>query len=59
MADPVLTLTKAQCRDQATECRLLADKAMTDAHRVMLQHIAATWDRIAADIEGLPFGIEI
>ncbi len=59
MADPQLIFTKAQCRDQATECRLLADKVMTDAHRVMLQHIAATWDRIAADIEGRPFEIEI
>ena len=57
--DPQLILTQAQCRDQATECRLLADKVMTDAHRVMLQHIAATWDRIAADIEGRPLGIEI
>lgn len=59
MADPQLILCKAQCRDQATACRLLADKVMTDAHRVMLQHIAATWDRIAADIEGRPFEIEI
>ena len=57
MAD--LILTQVQCRDQATACRLLADKVMTDAHRVMLQHIAATWDRIAADIEGRPLGIEI
>ncbi len=59
MADPLLTLTQAQCRNQAIECRLLADKVMTDAHRVMLQHIAATWDRIAADIEGRPFEIQI
>jgi hypothetical protein len=59
MPGPLLNLTKAQCSDQAIQCRLLADKIMTEAHRVMLQHIAATWDRIAADIEGRPFGTEI
>jgi len=32
MADPLITLTQAQCRNQAIECRLLADKAMADAH---------------------------
>jgi hypothetical protein len=54
MADPQLILSQAQCRDQATACRLLADKVMTDAHPVMLQHIAATWDRIAAILRGGP-----
>jgi len=28
----------------------LAEQAMTQAHRVMLEHIAGTWDRIARDI---------
>jgi hypothetical protein len=37
----------------------LAKKTMTKAHRIMLQHIAATWDRIAAQIAGLPIETEI
>ena len=44
-------LNADQCKTQATRCRELAKHVMTDSHRVMLEHIAATWDRIAADIE--------
>ena len=34
----------------------LARLAMTDTQRIMLEHIADTWERVAADIEerGLP-----
>jgi hypothetical protein len=39
-----------QCRVEAAACRSLAEQAMTQAHRVMLEHIAGTWDRIARDI---------
>ena len=59
MPNPRPDLTTEQCQQQATNCRLLAEKAMTDAHRVMLEHIAGTWDRIAADIEGRTLPIEI
>jgi hypothetical protein len=40
------------CRQQAENCRVLAEKVMTPAHRIMLEHIADTWLRIANDIEG-------
>jgi hypothetical protein len=31
--------------------RKVAEQTMTAAHRIMLEHIADTWDRIAADID--------
>ena len=43
-------LTADQCDDQAQRCRALAEQAMRQPHRVMLEHIADTWDRIASDI---------
>ena len=51
--DPKIeNLDVAACRQQAKNCRALAEKVMTPAHRVMLEHIADTWDRIAVDIKG-------
>jgi len=44
-------LTIEQCLEQANRCRILARQAMTGAHRIMLEHIASTWERIAADID--------
>jgi hypothetical protein len=35
------------CQDRAEECRTLARQAEAQELRVMLQHIAETWDRIA------------
>jgi hypothetical protein len=43
-------LVAHQCRVEAAACRSLAEQAMTQAHRVMLEHIAGTWDRVAQDI---------
>jgi hypothetical protein len=40
-----VNLDVAACRQQAKNCRALAEKVMTPAHRVMLEHIADTWDR--------------
>jgi hypothetical protein len=40
-------LNPALCQDRAEECRTLAREAATQDMRVMLQHIAETWDRIA------------
>jgi hypothetical protein len=52
MADRKLAeLTIEQCDDQANRCRALAENVMTPPHRIMLQHIAATWDRIASDLK--------
>jgi len=51
MAEPKQpTLTSEQCASQAQRCRVLAEQVMQQPHRVMLEHIADTWDRIAADI---------
>jgi hypothetical protein len=36
------------CRAKAEECRLLAKQAKQPAHRIMLLHMAETWERIAA-----------
>ena len=44
-------LDAAACRQQAENCRVLAEKVMTPAHRIMLEHIADTWLRIATDID--------
>jgi len=45
------TLTAKACREQAANCRKEAKAAVTRAHRIMLEHIADTWLRIAADIK--------
>jgi hypothetical protein len=44
-------LTIEECQSQALTCRKLAGQVMTSRHRVMLEHVADTWDRIAADID--------
>ena len=43
-------LSKEACKEQSANCRKVAEQVMTPAHRIMLEHIADTWDRIAADI---------
>jgi hypothetical protein len=53
MAEPMQPeLTANQCDSQARDCRALAEQAMRQPHRVMLEHIADTWERIASDIRG-------
>jgi len=47
---PVVNLTAKVCQDHANNCRKLAEQPMTPARRVLLEHIAETWVRIAADI---------
>jgi hypothetical protein len=39
------------CLDKAAECRNLARDAKKPEHRIMMEHMAKTWERIAADIE--------
>jgi hypothetical protein len=48
----IAQLSVKQCMEEARRCRALARKVMTEPHRIMLNHIAATWDRIATDIGG-------
>jgi hypothetical protein len=40
-------LSKEQCLAKAKECRDLARAAAKKQHRVMLDHIAETWERLA------------
>jgi len=49
--DPQPRLTSDQCRKQADACREMACVAINPAHRIMLEHIAETWERIAAEID--------
>jgi hypothetical protein len=44
-------LTNLDCILQAEECRHLARGALSSKHRIMMNHIAETWERIATDIE--------
>ena len=44
-------LTNLDSIIKAEECRHLARAVFSSEHRVMLKHIAETWERIAADIE--------
>jgi hypothetical protein len=42
-----LCLNAEACRIKADECRTLAKEAKKQEHRVMLMHMAETWERIA------------
>ena len=48
---PPKRLTADACRQQAVNCRVVARDTMTASHRIMLEHIADTWERIAVDID--------
>lgn len=51
MPEPTKPLTAAQCLEKAAECREQASLAKNDAHRIMLDHMADTWARIAKDMK--------
>lgn len=40
-------LTPTEARAKAEECRRLAKAALDQSHRIMLESIAKTWERIA------------
>jgi hypothetical protein len=42
-------LTSAEAQLKARECREMASRTMRPAHRIMLEHIADTWNRVAFD----------
>jgi hypothetical protein len=44
------SLSPQRCKQHADECRLLAQEAGVWSVRVMLDHIAGTWDRIAEEL---------
>jgi hypothetical protein len=50
--DPaVKRLSLDECGAKAKECRALAKQAIIEPHRIMLEHIADTWERIAAGLK--------
>lgn len=44
-----MALTSEQAKAKAEECRALAAAATKDSHRIMFNHMADTWERIAAE----------
>ncbi len=52
MPDPaVKRLSLDDCGTKAKECRVLAQQTDIESHRIMLEHIADTWERIAAGLK--------
>jgi hypothetical protein len=51
MAGPPERLNSETCRAKAEECQMLAKQAHRQEHRVMLLHMAETWERIAKTYE--------
>lgn len=49
-AEPSKRLTRDQCLAKAKECREMAHLHANSAHRIMLEHMAETWERIAQAI---------
>ena len=45
-----MPLTANEARAKAQECRDLAKRAKLADHRIMLEHMAETWDRIATTL---------
>ena len=46
-----MPLSTVEARAKAQECRDLSERAQMAEHRVMLEHMAETWDRIAATLQ--------
>jgi len=44
-------LSIALCKAKAAECRDLAREADQESHRVMLEHVANTWERIGDTLQ--------
>ena len=50
MAEQSKRLTAAQCHAKAAECLEMAALARDASHKIMFQHMADTWQRIAKDV---------
>jgi hypothetical protein len=50
MNDKTRRLTAGEAQFKALECREMAKRTHIDSHRVMLEHMAETWERIACEI---------
>ena len=44
-------LTLEECHAKVAECRDMARRALNPNHRVMLEHMAQTWERICEDLK--------
>ena len=43
-------LSAEECKSKAEDCREMGRVAVRSEHRIMLQHMAETWERIATDV---------
>jgi hypothetical protein len=50
MNDKKRRLSREEAKFKAFECRELAKAADRPEHRVMLEHMAETWERIASEV---------
>ena len=50
--EPTVPLTSDSCAVKAEDCRQDAQHEANAQHRVMLEHMAKNWDRIALSIRG-------
>jgi hypothetical protein len=49
--EPRTRLSAQEARGKAAQCREDATRARLAEHKTMLEHMAQTWDRIAATLE--------
>jgi hypothetical protein len=49
-SQPPERISRKECAEKAAESRGLAEHVSNSSQRVMLEHIADTWDRIAASL---------
>jgi len=50
MNDKTRRLTQEEAKFKALECRELAKRTPLASHRIMLDHMAETWERIAGEV---------
>jgi hypothetical protein len=48
--DKARVLTVEEAKTKARECREMAKRSALDSHRIMLEHMAETWDRIVGEM---------
>ena len=44
-------LTPEECHAKVAECRAMAKRVLDPKHRVMLEHMAETWERICEELK--------
>jgi hypothetical protein len=50
--EPTNPLTFEEAQAKSAECRTIAARARFPEHRIMLEHMAETWERIARTLDG-------